>query len=77
MQEIGKLTLLNKTGRLIGFGYGSNILRSGWWIAFNFYRISGGWVICISEGQGQYDVELARGALGQTVPGGNFVNFAA
>ena len=78
MREIGKSTLLDELGILIGFGYGSNTFKSsGWWVGFNIYRISAGIVICISEGQGQYDVVRERGNLGQLVPGAHFSPFAA
>jgi len=74
MYSTRKSSLLDKVGRLVGFGHGSR--EPGRFIEFNFYEVDRSIVLCLSEGAGKYDVEQQRSALGAEVPAALFAPYA-
>ena len=77
MNETGKSTLLNKTGRLVGFGYDKHPTKPGWGVNFVFYWIKPDeWVLCLGEFRGKPEPEAMRPHLGEMVSGREFAPYA-
>lgn len=78
MREMGKSTLLKKTGKLMGFGYGQHPLKADWYMNVVIYRTDTDYVLCISElPKSQADPAALRKNLGTDVPGAAFAPYAA
>ena len=77
MNEQGKSTLLNKTGKLVGFGYDKHPTRPNWNVCYVFYWIKPDeWVLCLGEFKGKPRPEELRPTLGEDIPGREFAPYA-
>lgn len=77
IKDQGKSTLLNKVGVIVGHGAGPHPFNKPAFMAIFVVRTDDQWVICISEGAGEYDWVSARKGLRNTICGEDFAPYAA
>ncbi len=76
MDTKSRFTLVNETGVLAGFAFGKHPVDPNKSVNVVVYKVSDGWVICMSEPMGPGKPELLRPALGSQVAGKDFAPFA-
>ena len=73
----GMSTLFGKTGVIVGHGAGPHPFNKPAFMSIFIVRTDDQWVICLSEGAGEYDWDGARDGLGNFIKGEDFARHAA